>query len=233
MERIKNLAIIPARSGSKGLKNKNILKLGRKHLMGYSIETAINSDVFDCVHVSTDDIGYAEIAKQYGADVSFLRSEELSSDVADTWDAVRFIVNRFKELGRNFNRITLLQPTSPLRSAQDIKDAYRLFEDKDAESVISVCEVEHSPQFMKTLNENLSMEGFVDLDKSVRRQEQGKYYRLNGAIYMLNVSVLDKIQELYGKKSYAYIMPRERSVDIDTMRDFEYAEFLLRHGVGK
>lgn len=233
MERIKNLAIIPARSGSKGLKNKNILKLGRKHLMGYSIETAINSDLFDCVHVSTDDIGYAEIAKQYGADVSFLRSEELSSDVADTWDAVRFIVNRFKELGRNFNRITLLQPTSPLRSVQDIKDAYMLFEDKDAESVISVCEVEHSPQFMKTLNENLSMEGFVDLDKSVRRQEQGKYYRLNGAIYMLNVNVLDKIQELYGKKSYAYIMPRERSVDIDTMWDFEYAEFLLRHGVGK
>lgn len=233
MERINNLAIIPARSGSKGLVDKNIRKLDGKHLMGYSIEAAINSGIFDCVHVSTDDAGYAEVAKSYGADISFRRPKNLSSDTSDTWDAVRYIVNCFRESGRNFDMITLLQPTSPLRSAQDIKDAYMLFKDKDAESVVSVCEAEHSPRFTKILGKDLSMEGFVDFSNDVRRQTQGKYYHLNGAIYMLSIHVLDDIQRLYGKRSYAYVMPRERSVDIDILQDFEYAEFLLGHGERK
>lgn len=229
MERVSSLAIIPARSGSKGLKDKNIRPLNGKHLIGYSIEAAIESDIFDCVHVSTDSIEYGEIARKYGADVSFLRTDELSSDMADTWDVVRYVVNTFRELGKVFGRVTVLQPTSPLRTGEDIRNAYKLFEEKGAESVVSVCEVSHSPRFMKTLGEGLSMDGFVNLSQNVRRQEQEKYYRLNGAIYMFHVSVLDDIQRLYGKRSYAYIMPEDRSVDIDTIRDFDYAEFLLRH----
>lgn len=230
MEGVSNLAIIPARSGSKGLKDKNIRPLNGKHLIGYSIESAIASGIFDCVHVSTDSRRYGEIAEKYGADVSFLRTEELSSDMADTWDAVRYVLNAFRKQGKVFNRVTLLQPTSPLRTGEDITNAYKLFEEKDAEAVVSVCEESHSPRFIKTLGEDLSMEGFVDLSKNVRRQEQKKYYRLNGAIYMLNISVLDDIQKLYGRRSYAYIMPEERSVDIDTVRDFCYAEFLLNYG---
>ena len=232
MGRIRNLAIIPARSGSKGLKDKNIRLLNGKHLIGYSVEAAVKSDIFDCVHVSTDSGEYGEIARKYGANVSFLRTGELAADTADTWDVVRYVVNTFRELGKSFDRITLLQPTSPLRTGEDIRNAYRLFEEKNAESVVSVCEVGHSPRFMKTLGEGLSMEGFVDLSGGVRRQEQEKYYRLNGAIYMLCTSVLDDLQKLYGPKSFAYIMPEERSVDIDTIRDFRYAEFLLHYENG-
>lgn len=231
MERIGNLAIIPARSGSKGLKDKNIKLLNGKHLIGYSIEAALESDIFDCVHVSTDSPEYGEIAKLYGADVSFLRPENLSSDTADTWDVVRYVVNYFQGLGQSFQYVTVLQPTSPLRSPEDIKNAYKLLEKKHASSIVSVCEVEHSPQFMKPLNEELSMKDFIDLTKAVRRQDQQKYYRLNGAIYIFHVSVLDNIQELYGDESYAYVMPRERSVDIDTIQDFAYAEHLLHYGV--
>ena len=174
--------------------------------MGYTIESAIESSVFDCVHVSTDSREYGEIAEKYGADVSFFRTQELSSDTANTWDAVRYVVERFRELGRSFERVTLLQPTSPLRTGDDIRRAYDLFEEKNAESVVSVCETRHSPRFMKTLGEGLSMEGFVDMSRGVRRQEQEKYYRLNGAIYMFQTSVLDDIQRLYGRKSYAYIL---------------------------
>ena len=230
MEGIRNLAVIPARSGSKGLKDKNIRKLNGKHLIGYSIEAAIRSGLFDCVHVSTDSSEYGEIAMQYGADVSFPRTEELSADTADTWDVARYVLNTFRKLGKDFDRITVLQPTSPLRTGEDIRNAYKLFEEKDAESVVSVCEVSHSPILMKPLGRELSMEGFIDLSKDVRRQEQEKYYRLNGAIYMFHVSVLDDIQKLYGKKSFAFVMPEDRSVDIDTIQDFCYAEFLLRYG---
>ncbi len=232
LERVSNLAIIPARSGSKGLKDKNIRLLNGKHLIGYSIEAAVKSEIFDCVHVSTDCSEYGEIGKKYGADVSFLRTEELSTDTADTWEVVRYVVNTFRRRGKVFDRVTILQPTSPLRTGEDIRNAYNLFEEKKAESVVSVCEVNHSPRFMKTLGEDLSMEGFVDLSKNVRRQEQEKYYRLNGAIYMFDISVLEDIQRLYGRKSYAFIMPEERSVDIDTIQDFCYAEFLLRYGAG-
>lgn len=230
MEKIRNLAVIPARSGSKGLKNKNIMKLNGKHLMGYSIEAALGADIFDCVHVSTDSGEYREIARLYGADVSFLRPDELSADTADTWDAVRYIVKTFENFGQFFDRITLLQPTSPFRTSEDIRNAYMLFEEKNARSVISVCETAHSPLFAKPLDGNLSMEGFVDLNKSVRRQEQDIYYRLNGAVYMFDRGVLGDIGELYGKRSYAYVMPRERSIDIDTADDFLYAEFLLGYG---
>ncbi len=233
MEGIKHLAVIPSRSGSKGVENKNIRLLNGRHLMGYSIEAALSSGIFDCVHVSTDCLEYGEIAKQYGADATFLRTRELSDDTADTWDVIRYVTKRFESLGRLFDRVTVLQPTSPLRNAQDIKNAFTLFEEKQAESVISVCEAEHSPRFMKRLGKTLSMEGFVDLNKQVQRQAQEKYYRLNGAIYMIDIAVLENMQALYGKRSYAYIMPKERSVDIDTIQDFEYAEFLLNSTLQK
>ena len=136
-------------------------------------------------------------------------------------------------MGQSFQMVTLLQPTSPLRMSEDIRNTYRLFQEKHARSVISVCEAEHSPVFMKPLGSGYSMQGFIRLNQNVRRQEQETYYRLNGAIYMMDRYVLDDIQELYGKRSYAYIMPRERSVDIDTEEDFCYAEFLMGYGAGE
>lgn len=223
-----NIAVIPARSGSKGLKDKNIKLLNQKPLMAYSIEAALKSNVFDCVHVSTDSEKYAEIARKYGADVPFLRGEELASDTASTWDALRFVIEKYEKLGKYFDTVCLLQPTSPLRDETDIKKAYQIYEEKKAEAVISVCETEHSPKICNTLDEDASMKGFIDLREVGRRQEMPIYYRLNGAIYIQAVHLLMQSKDLYGDKSYAYVMDKWKSVDIDDELDFMFAEVAMK-----
>ena len=133
---MKNIAIIPARSGSKGLPDKNIRLLGGKPLLAYTIEAAIQSGCFDTVHVSTDSEHYAEIARQYGADVPFLRSAALATDTASTWDAVREALCRYAELGKTFDTMMLMQPTTPLRTGEDVKGAYALLKEKQADLVV-------------------------------------------------------------------------------------------------
>lgn len=229
---MKNIAVIPARSGSKGLKDKNIKLLKGKPLMAYSIEAALTSGLFDCVHVSTDSIKYADIAKENGADVPFLRDETLATDGAGTWDAVRYVVEKYKELGKTFDTVTLLQPTSPLRDAEDISEAFRIFQEKQADSVISVCEAEHSPLICNTLDESRSMQDFIDMDKIGRRQELSAYYRLNGAIYIQRTDILMNQQNLYGEKSYAYVMEKIHSIDIDDAFDFLLAETAMHRMCG-
>lgn len=224
---MRNLAVIPARSGSKGLKNKNIRMFAGKPLMAYTIESAINSNQFKCVHVSTDSLKYADIARQYGADVPFLRSEKLSTDEAGTWDTVRFVINEYLRLGNEFDTVTVLQPTSPLRTAGDIIAAFHIFEKKGAEAVVSVCETEYLPLLCNVLPENGSLNNFVDLNIVGRRQQSQQFYRINGAIYIQSVDLLMRKGELYGEKSFAYIMAKRSSIDIDDDYDFTIAELLL------
>ncbi len=221
-----NLAIIPARSGSKGLKDKNIKLLNGKPLLAYSIESALQAGVFDQVMVSTDSIEYSKIAKSYGAQVPFLRSEVNSSDQASSWDMVREVLSFYREEGKEFDSFCLLQPTSPLRNAEDIRNAYRLYAEHKAASVISVCETEHSPLWCGHLGEEGSLEGFIPENNAMQRQELEPFYRVNGAVYIVNIREFEKNSFLYRKGCYAYIMDQERSIDIDTIRDFEYAEFL-------
>lgn len=230
---MEHIAIIPARSGSKGVKDKNIKLLSGKPLLQYTIEAAIDSNVFDCIHVSTDNERYAEIAQSYGVDIPFLRCLELSTDTADSWSVVRFVLEQYKKLGKEFEMITLLQPTSPLRNANDIKSAYQLFCKKNAKTIISVCKETSSLLLTNTIDETLSLEGFIDLQEVGRRQDMPNYYRINGAIYMLKSCVLDKLSDLYGKESYAYIMPEERSIDIDNILDFRIAETILEEYQGR
>ncbi len=221
---MKNIAVITARSGSKGLKDKNIKRLHGKPLMAYSIEAAHMSECFDCIHVSTDSEEYAQIAKEYGAEVPFLREEELASDSADCWDAVRDVLCKYEKMGQKFDRVMLLQPTSPLRTAGDIQNAFSLIEEKNAEAVIGVCEMEHTPLWCNTLPEDGNMKAFQSPEYERPRQQLPVYYRINGAIYLVNVAFLMKHGNLYDKDSYAYIMPNERSVDIDNMVDFLMVE---------
>lgn len=222
-----NIAFIPARSGSKGLKDKNIKKLCGKSLMAYSIEAAIESRIFDCVHVSTDSDEYAEIAKEYGADVPFLREEKYGTDTANIPDAVKDALYKYSKFGKKFNMVTILQPTTPLRTSKDICNAYKLFCDKDALSVVSVCEVEHSPLLCNTLRPDLSLNQFTNAKKIERRQAIETYYRVNGGIFMMDVSVLNSIEELYGTRSYAYVMDKRNSIDIDDEFDFQLAEYMM------
>lgn len=230
---MKKLAIIPARSGSKGLKNKNILELDGMPLMGYSIKAALESEKFDEVMVSTDSNEYAEIAKKCGANVPFLRSEKMSSDTASSWDAVQEVINNYKEkCSKEFDVIVLLQPTSPLRDAEDIVSALSLFESKKAHAVVSVCETEHSPKWMAGLTPDLRMDAFANHSAKDNRQAYETVYRLNGAIYILDMFALDNVDNLYKNDCYAYVMEQEKSVDIDTALDFKIAE-VIKHEKSK
>lgn len=224
---MKNIAIIPARSGSKGLKDKNIKLLNGKPLMAYTIEAALKSEQFDDVMVSTDSEKYAEIAKSFGAKVPFLRSAETSTDKASSWDTVAEVLGRYAENGQTFETLCLLQPTSPFRTAEDIKKAYKLYNSKASFAVISVCEAEHSPLWCGHLPESGEFLNFINQDAMKQRQAGGKFYRLNGAIYIVNCEKFKTDRYFYQSGSFAYIMPQERSIDIDTALDFRMAEFLI------
>lgn len=225
---MKNIAIIPARSGSKSLPDKNIKELANRPLIAYSIEAALESGCFNEVMVSTDSKRYAEISRQYGAEVPFLRSGATSTDVASTWDVVDEVLNGYRELGKEFDTFCLLQPTSPLRTADDIKEGYKIYRDKASFAVISVCEAEHSPSWCGHLPESNEFINFINSDSIKRRQDAGKYYRINGAMYIVNVEKFKNDTFFYHKGSFAYIMPQIRSVDIDTEIDFQFAELLMK-----
>ena len=225
---MKKIAIIPARSGSKGLKDKNIRELGGKPLLAYTVEAAWQTGLFDTIHVSTDSEIYAEIARQYGADVPFLRNEETASDSASTWDAVRFVLEEYKKQGLQFDVIAVLQPTSPLRTADDILGAFHFFEKKEANMISSVCEMEHSPLWSNTLPDDLSMEMFEDEAVALLpRQSLPTYYRENGAIYIIKKEHLLLGGNIYKNRCFAYIMEQRHSVDIDGELDFIVAETIM------
>ena len=226
---MKNIAIIPARSGSKGLKDKNIKLLNGKPLLAYTIEVALKSKCFDTVMVSTDSKKYAKIAMEYGAEVPFLRSEETSKDSASPWEVVKEVLENYRALGKEFDTFTLLQPTSPLRTAQDIRNAYKELKEKNANAVVSMCELECSMHLVNTLPKSLSMKGFIsDAQYNKRRQEIRPYYRFNGAIYISRVKTFMKHMNIYNDKCYAYIMDRSRSYDIDDKNDLKIVEALLK-----
>jgi len=226
---MRTLAIIPARSGSKGLKDKNIKELNGKPLMAYTIDAALKSGVFDEIMVSTDSPLYASIAQKYGAEIPFLRSLNNSLDSSSSWDTVREVLSMYEQRGKVFDTICLLQPTSPLRTYEDIQNAYQIFCSKSAVSVISICELEHPLSWCNTLPENGSLEGFIKQADRVQRQKEKKYYRINGAIYFVRAEVIKAGSNIYQKESFAYVMKCERSIDIDTELDFLYAEMIYKN----
>ena len=226
-----NIAIITARSGSKGLKDKNILPLAGMPLIAYSIIAARESGMFREVVVSTDSEHYASIAEDYGASVPFLRSKELSGDFVGSWDVVKEVLEKYRtSFDMRFDTVCLLQPTSPLRSVQDIIGGYQEFEEKHADSVTAVCEMEHSPLWSMTLPRDLSMKEYLKKSKGdLPRQKLPTYYRINGALYIRRIEYhSDGSISLPETEAFAYIMPRERSIDIDTRIDFRLAEILMK-----
>jgi len=230
---MQNLAIIPARCGSKGLKDKNIRLLNDKPLLAYTIEAAIESRMFSHIHVSTDSEVYAGIATEYGAEVPFLRSEEHATDTATTADVIRFVIARYQNYGLKFDTFAVLQPTSPLRTAKDIKAAYKLLFDKNAKSVVSVCEADHSPLWMNTLPEDLSLNGFLPVEGRKCRQELPVFYRINGAIYISDCNEYLINPDFYHEYGYAYVMDKRHSIDIDDLVDFKLAEAILQEEMSK
>ncbi len=223
------LAIIPARGGSKGLPKKNIRSLAGKPLIAYTITAAKQAKHVDPVVVSTDDDEIALVAKKYGAEVPFLRPPELATDDAAAIDTFIYTIKRLREdFGQDHRECVVLQPTSPLRDARDIDNAIALFYEKQADSVISVSELTHPPHWAKKIDAHGILRDYFDAPVgSLNRQALEKAFMPNGAIYVFKSALLMGKYSYYSDKTYAYVMPRERSIDIDDQWDFEFAEFMM------
>lgn len=225
-----NIAIITARSGSKGLKDKNIKLLDGKPLLAYSIKAALESKMFTEVMVSTDSREYSTIAQQYGAKVPFFRSKRNSGDNAGSWDVIKEVLEKYKEKEVRFDTVCLLQPTSPLRSKTDIIKGYDLLKTKEANAVTAVCEVEHSPLWTMTLDDSLSLEEYkkkTENQRNIPRQQLPQYYRVNGALYIRKIKYAGNQIDILDNNEVAYIMEQSRSIDIDTELDFRMAELVM------
>jgi len=220
------LAIIPARGGSKRLPQKNILNLAGKPLIAWSIEAASKSKYLDKVIVTSDDSEILNVSQNYGVNI-IKRPNELASDTATTFDAISHVI----ENNPKYDYIVLLQPTSPLRNSLHIDEAIQRLFEKNADAIVSVCEMDHSPLWSNTLPENASMQNFIHNEiKNTRSQDLPVYYRLNGAIYICSVDkLLEEKTFIIKKDIYAYKMNREDSVDIDEKIDFLIAATLLEN----
>ena len=219
------LAIIPARGGSKRLPNKNILELAGKPLIAYTIEAAKKSKYIDDIIVSSDSDNILNIAKDYNIK-TIKRPDYLASNTAKTIDVIKHVIENI--IGE-YDYIVLLQPTSPLRNEKHIDEAIELLNAKEADAIVSVCEMDHSPLWSNTLPASLSMEGFLREEvKNKRSQDLDKYYRINGAIYICKTDELLKQNTLFlDKNIFAYVMNRKSSIDIDDEIDFKLVEVLM------
>ncbi|MDI6906147.1 MAG: acylneuraminate cytidylyltransferase family protein [Thermoanaerobacterales bacterium] len=221
------LGLIPARAGSKGLPGKNLRLLAGKPLIVHTIEAARESGVFDEILVSTDGEEIARVAEDAGANVPFLRPAELATDAARGIDVLHHAMAWLDKDGRAYDAVMLLQPTSPLRTADDIRGALDLFIERRAEAVVSVCEVDHHPWWCNTLPADGCLDGFLRPDLPTNRQQLPVCYRLNGAIYLARWGFIRERDSWYGPRTYAYVMPRMRSVDIDDEVDLALAQVLM------
>lgn len=221
------LAVIPARGGSKGVPGKNIKELAGKPLIAYTIKAAIESKIFEKVIVSTDDEKIAQISMEYGADIPFMRPCEISGDSISSDDVILHAISFYQQQGIEYKEVCKLQPTSPLRNGKHLREAYQLFQEKEADFLVSVCECEHSPLWAGVIGEDLRLDDFIpEKVKRACRQDLPTYYRLNGAIYMAKTASFCHNKNFLGKNSVAYIMKQEDSIDIDSELDFRVAEIV-------
>ena len=219
-------SIIPARGGSKRLPNKNILPLAGKPLICYTVEASLQTNRIQKTIVTTDSSQIINIIKDYDIDI-IKRPDYLATDTATTNDVILHVLST---LQNQPDFIILLQPTSPLRNARHINEAIDLLLSRNADAVISVCEMDHSPLWANTLPENLSMVNFLhDEIKNKRSQDLPTYYRINGAIYIVNTNRFIRERTIFLEENiFAYIMSIGDSIDIDNMYDMKIAEIIMK-----
>lgn len=230
------LAIVPARGGSKGLPGKNLLTVGDKSLVRLAVEAALDSGVCHRVICSTDSPAIAEEARRSGGDVPFLRPAELASDSAASVDVMIHAVTQIEqELGRAIDCVCLVEPTSPLRTGADIRLAMELLQaaSPQADSVVSLCEVNDAhPAWLRRMDEGCVVPYFDTLAEPTRRQDLNRHptpYRRNGAVYITRRGVLMEQRSIYGRRCLGYVMPPERSVNIDSQMDLLCARAMWQH----
>lgn len=227
---MKNLAIIPARSGSKGIPNKNIKLLNGVPLFAYTIRAALDSGMFARVMVSTDSEEYAEIARQWGAEVPFLRDPVTATDTSSSWSVVKEVLDKYAMMGETFDTLALLQATSPLRTGTHIQEAYALLEAEKAEAVVAINEVGTPLEDFRHMEPGLRMGVFAENPHEyLPRQVYLPTYTINGAIYIWRTEKFSLDATIYTDAAIGYKMGRIHSVDVDDLEDFTLVEAIVNH----
>jgi len=225
------LCTICARGGSKGVKNKNIKELNGKPLIAYTIEQAKKSGLFEHIVISTDSDSIANIAKQYGAEVFFKRSTEMASDTAGKLDVIKDAFKRSEDYySKTFDYLVDLDATAPLRIVDDIIDSFNQFKENNNDNLITAMPSRRSPYFNLVEQDN---NGKVYLSKSldsqiIRRQDAPRSYDMNASIYIWKRDTILNENSLFLENTGLFIMPEERSIDIDTELDYKFVEFLMK-----
>lgn len=229
----KFLGVIPARGGSKGIPKKNIKDMNGKPLIAYTIEAstaAINAGVLSRCIVSTDSTEIGEISRMYGAEVPFIRPEYLGGDTVKSVDVILHALAFAEEQGEHYDAVITLQPTSPMRTAQDLIEGIQMYDEGSMDSLIAVYEDVKANGF-NYYRMGLNHEGLaehIEHNTGIRRQDMKPMYVRNGALYISAVELLKERKLIIGDTPLLYVMPKERSIDVDSMMDFEYIEFLMK-----
>ncbi len=224
------LAVIPARGGSKGLPNKNIKNLCGKPLVGWPIQAALNSKYVDKVIVSTDSAEISEIAKNYGADIPFIRPDQLASDTATSYAVLEHAIYELRKSNEEYDYILMLEPTSPLTDADDIDNALnKLLNTEDAESIVGVCKSESGhPSFSALISTSGFLKPYEQEEfKFLRRQDITDVYYFSGSLYLSRVETLLNKKSFYHDKTIAAIDPKWKAFEIDDIVDFIILESLI------
>ena len=228
------LALITARGGSKGLERKNVLPVAGKPLIAWTISAALQSPGLSRVVVSTEDDEIAQVSRDWGAEVPFMRPAELAKDDSSHISVVNHAI-RWLEVNQSVKPgyVMLLQPTSPLRTTEDIETATQLALEKRADSVVSVCLTHHHPYLTKKIAKDGTMADFMDItQEDLRRQALPPTFTLNGAIYLTRREVLLNEKTFHPIRTFPYVMPPQRSLQIDDPWDLHLVNLILENQIG-
>ena len=227
----KILCVIPARKGSKGLKNKNIKKLKNIPLVAWSILAAKKSKLINEIVVSTDSIKIAKIAKKYGANVPFIRPKKFATDKASAFSVLKHVINFYSKNKIKYDYVLMLEPTSPLRNYKDIDFCINKIIKKNIETIVSVTKViDQHPSFLYSINNKNFLKPYLKKPQKlyIRRQDIDPLYYLEGSIYISKISTLLKKKTWYHKKTQALKVEKWRSLEVDDIDDFKLAEFNIK-----
>lgn len=225
IENAKVLGLITARGGSKGVPRKNVRMVGGKPLIAWTIDAALKSKTIDHLILSSDDEEIISVAREWGCEVPFVRPDELASDTAGNVDVVR---HALQQEGEGYDYVVLLQPTSPLRTSEDIDATVELCHARDTPTCVTVCAVDKTPYWMFKVDENSCLEPLFPIEQMpVNRQAANPVYMLNGAVYVSRNNHIIKGGGFVSSETVAHIMPPERSLDIDTEQDLALMEFSI------
>lgn len=229
----KIIAVIPARGGSKGIKHKNIYILNGKPLIEYTINAALASKYIDRIVVSTDDIQIAEVSKELGAEVPFLRPNEMALDTSNTIEAVMDVIAKLKLVENEYDSLVLLQPTQPLRQVFHIDEAIEKYYMNEKKSLVSVSKSNNHPLLIRKINKQGELKRILNKNSTCRRQDMSATYFVNGCIYINAINELS-IKTSFNDNKIPYIMEKKYSVDIDEMDDIYLAEYYMKeYSIGK